>query len=92
MEWIGMENIMDPVKWGWKLEANQLLPIMSTTRVAPENLLKMIHCNCTAACTTSRCSCRKYGLPCTSACGRCQLESCDNPNEVEFDNDIDNDE
>ena len=92
MEWIGMENIMDPVKWGWKLEANQLLPIMSTTRVAPENLLKMIHCNCTAACTTSRCSCRKYGLPCTSSYGKCQLESCDNPNEVEFDNDVDNDE
>ena len=58
---------------------------MSITHASLENIHEMIHCNCKTACTTSGCSCRKYGLPCTSACGKCQLESCDSPNEVEFD-------
>ena len=46
---------------------------------APDILLKMIHCNCTTACTTLRCSCRRYGLPCHTVCGQCQLDECNNP-------------
>ena len=59
MVWIGMESDMDPLKWGWKLESNQMLPIMSTMKVAPENLLKMIHCNCTIGCVKNQCNCRR---------------------------------
>ncbi len=55
---------MDAANWGWRVEENVLVPIMSETNVAPDNLLKMIHCNCTTGCTTLRCSCRRYGLPC----------------------------
>ena len=64
---------------GWKLEKNCLVPIMSEMNAAPDNLLEMIHCNCSAACKTLHCSCKRYGLPCHAVCGLCQLETCDNP-------------
>lgn len=88
MVWIQREHDMDPLNWGWKREQNQYVPIMTEMNAAPENLLKMIHCNCSTACSTPCCSCRRHGLPCTAACGLCQLESCDNLyNQQESDND-----
>ncbi|KAG1669042.1 Tryptophan 5-hydroxylase 2 [Nymphon striatum] len=78
MTWMGMESGIDPLDWGWKLEDNQLVPIMPDMNAAPDALLKMVHCNCTTGCSGPRCSCRKHGLPCTSACGSCQLTHCDN--------------
>ena len=64
---------------GWILQDNRLVPLMSTMNAAPHNLLKIIHCNCPTACKTLRCSCRRYGLPCTTVCGPCQIEECDYP-------------
>ena len=46
-------------------------------------ILKIIHCNCSAGCKSCRCSCSRYGLPCTAACGPCQTENCDNPNNTQ---------
>ncbi|KAG1670130.1 Sodium-dependent multivitamin transporter [Nymphon striatum] len=79
MTWLGLESNLDATDWGWKIEDNQFAPVMTAKNPAPDNLLKIVHCNCTIACTTQRCTCRRYGLPCTSACGQCQLESCENP-------------
>jgi len=79
MVWMGMAQDMDAMSWGWKVEDNQFVPVMSKMNAAPDNLLKVIHCNCSTACRTLRCSCRGYGLPCTAACGPCQLETCENP-------------
>ena len=79
MVWTEQEGDMDVTNWGWKLEENSLIPIMSEMNAAPDILLKMIHCNCTTACTTLRCSCRRYGLPCHTVCGQCQLDECNNP-------------
>ena len=78
MVWMGMEGDLDPLDWGWNLENNQYVPIMTAMNAAPDTLLKMIHCNCTKTCDSPRCSCRKNGLPCTSACGSCQVTICDN--------------
>ena len=79
MVWAGKEEGMDPRNWEWNLQDNRLVPLMSTMNDAPDNLLKSIHCNCSTACKTLRCSCRRYGLPCTTICGPCQIEECDNP-------------
>ncbi|KAG7158010.1 hypothetical protein Hamer_G014891 [Homarus americanus] len=78
MVWTGKESDMNTVDWEWKLEDNQFVPVMTKKTAVPENLLQMVHCNCTTACRT-RCSCRGYGLPCTPACGPCQIENCENP-------------
>ncbi len=79
MVWMGTDEGMDATNWGWDLKGNRLVPLMSRMNAAPDSLLKVIHCNCSTACKTLRCSCRRYGLPCTTVCGLCQLEVCDNP-------------
>lgn len=79
MIWMGKDEGMDAMNWGWNLQDNQFVPVMSRMNAAPDSLLKVIHCNCSNACKTLRCSCRRYGLPCTSACGTCQQDKCDNP-------------
>ena len=52
---------MDPRNWAWNLQDNRLVPVMSTMNAAPDNLLKIIHGNCSTACKTLRCSRRRYG-------------------------------
>ena len=72
---------MDTCEWGWKREGSQFVPTESDMNTAPDSFLKTIHCNCTTACSTPRCSCRQNNLPCTSACGQCQSDVCDNPHD-----------
>jgi hypothetical protein len=69
---------MVPNDWGFKVQGDKLIPIMMDEDHAPEVLLKMIHCNCSAGCNTLRCTFKKHGLDCTSACGSCQEGNCDN--------------
>ena len=83
MVWMGMASEINPTEWGWKQENDQLIPIMTQNNAAPDELLKIIHCNCSGGCKSSRCSCRRYGLLCTAACGPCQTENCDNPNNTQ---------
>ena len=77
---IGKEGDTNTVYWGWKQVEKQFQPVMTNKTAAPEGLLKMIHCNCTTACRTQRCSCscRAHGLPCMPACGPCQVGNCEN--------------
>jgi len=76
-------SIAYPTDWGWKEESRQLIPVMTEKNAAPDELLKVIHCNCLAECKSSRCRCWRYGLPCNAACGPCQTENCDNPNNTQ---------
>ena len=62
MVWAGKDEGMDPKNWGWFLQDNRLVLLMSTMNAAPDNMLKIIHCNCSTAGKTLRCSCRRYGL------------------------------
>ena len=66
MVWMGMANDMNPTE-----ESRQSIPVMTEKNAAPEELLKVVHCNCLAECKSSRCSCQRYGLPCSAACGPC---------------------
>ena len=77
-----MANEMDPTEWGWKPESDELIP-MTDKNAAPDELLKIIHCNCSGKCKSARCSCRRYKLPFTAACGPCQVENCDNRNNAQ---------
>ncbi|KAI3379074.1 hypothetical protein SNEBB_002215 [Seison nebaliae] len=78
MEWMGCSDGMEPSEWGWRVEGEKLVPVMTDKRPAPEVLFRMIHCNCSGGCNTLKCTCRKHGLECTSACGHCQNGNCDN--------------
>ena len=52
-------------------------PIMTDAEPDPQDLLKMIRCNCKESCN-KRCSCRKAGFKCSSSCGECLGVFCDN--------------
>ena len=73
--------------WGWKISGNQAIPVTTDLQVAPESLLKMIRCNCATDCAPARCSCRKHGLDCSPACGRCRRTACTNISAVLGDSD-----
>ena len=64
--------------WGWSLTENGYNPIMTDLSPAPEDLLKVVRCNCTTDCGNARCSCQKHGLKCTLACGQCRGSACSN--------------
>ena len=52
MVWMRMANEMNPTEWGWKQENHQLIQIMTQNNAAPDELLKIIHCNCSAGCNS----------------------------------------
>ena len=89
MLWMGLATDLNPTHWGWKEESNRLVPVMTEKNAAPDELLKVIHCNCSTGCRSSKCSCRRYDLPCILACGICQTENCENINTTPQGIDID---
>ena len=42
------------------------------------NLLKVIRWTCYQGCNSRRCSCRKFGIPCSFACSECRVVNCTN--------------
>lgn len=90
--WLGNKNI-HPTDWGWVMNDGLLNPLKSVDPPAPQELLKMIFCNCKKGCGAS-CGCRKVGLFCNSTCGTCSGDNCQNsppiqPEDVECDSDSD---
>ena len=73
---------LDPREWGSQCKNGQnLSPVTPDREVAPENILKVIRCNCKESenqCGTNYCSCRKNGLPCFVTCGNCHGEESEN--------------
>ena len=73
---------LNPWEWGWHCKnGGKLSPITTDREVAPENILKVIKCNCKESrnqCGTNRCSCRKDGLPCFTTRGKCHGEEYEN--------------
>lgn len=82
-DWIMLQSqSLDPTQYGWKRD-NVYEPIGMQRAIAPEAVLKLIFCNCQfstdeLSCNTARCSCRKSGMKCISACGNCHGLSCAN--------------
>lgn len=84
MNWSLLEDEFNisPVEWCWKKEHNLLVPIMTHIEIASDGLAKVIRCKCKSSaknpCGTKICTCRKYGLPCVSACGDRRGTECNN--------------
>jgi len=77
---------LEPEQWGWQLKEGLLTPIMTDLEIAPDNLFQVIRCKCKSSskrqCGTNLCSCHKHGLLCSAACGECQGQKCENPQNV----------
>ena len=68
-----------PLHWGWKEENGKLTP-----KQADENIAR---CNCKSLknmCFTNQCTCKRYGLKCVPACGKCRGEDCENNEKVTY--------
>ena len=93
MVWMGLNGEMDPLDWGWEVQDQKLLPIMTDEVPAPNTLLQMIHCNCSGGCSSLKCTCKKNGIACSIACGQCQNGHCENMSKATIcDNDEDDHE
>jgi hypothetical protein len=88
--WKSDSDIGNPQDWGWLEKNNEFYPLMCDLPPAPASLLSKVRCNCASGCVTTRCSCRKNGLPCTTACGHCQQAGCENEMDIEKGEDVDN--
>ena len=75
-QWNGID--MKAEEWGWKVCDGKMLPLQTDLKPAPDYLLEAIKCNCKTDCGTRRCTCRKYGLDCSPACGECKGLHCSN--------------
>ena len=61
----------DIANFGWSIAGSTITPTVSTAKVAPQALLDVVSCSCTAegkACSGTRCSCNNAGLSCTDYC------------------------
>ena len=58
---------------------------------APDDLLRIIRCNCKSDCGTMRCTCKKNGIACSIVCGNCKWSGCMNSTTKEDDSDDDAD-
>ena len=65
-------------EWGWQMEELGWSPIKIDMPPAPQELLRVIKCNCNANCSSKLCSCKKHGLKCSMACGNCKGTGCKN--------------
>lgn len=88
--WKGNTSL-EPEEWGWKESDGELLPLKTDLPPAPSKLIELFRCDCKTGCNTMRCTCRKHGLQCTSACGNCKGLDCTN-SPVIIDTEFDDDE
>ena len=72
-----LEKDLDATEWGWKIKDGNYVPVTSKLPVAPENILKIIYCNCKTGCKKNQCSCLKNGILCGPGCLSC-IDNCEN--------------
>ena len=58
----GEDEGMSVADWGWIVNVDQVVPVMTDLSAAPESLVRMIRCNCSLDCASARCTCRKHDL------------------------------
>ena len=60
------------------LDSYRFYPTKTDSPPAPDDLLKVMRCNCSTDCSSARCSCQKRKLKCSLACGQCRGTACIN--------------
>ncbi|KAK1906611.1 Chromosome-associated kinesin KIF4 [Dissostichus eleginoides] len=78
-DWILLQSMsLNPSDYGWTLGVHGYEPVQTLVPMAPEELLQFTSCNCNGDCSNRRCSCKRNGVKCISACGVCKGISCKN--------------
>ena len=87
MEWKGEEAEINPEERGWQVVDNRYLAVYTDLPVAPSELLNIVYFGCKKDCTSRKCKCKKYGMPCTVTCSECRGSSCSNSVEADITDD-----
>ncbi len=83
-QWKGQE--LQP---GWRVCEGGLMPMHTDL---PDELLRIIRCNCQTDCGSMRCTCKKHNVKCSPACGNCRGSGCMNSDNLACDEENDEDE
>ena len=88
--------LLSPRGYGWTMENDEWIPVMTTLSPAPEAIIQLVKCKCAKErCSTNRCQCRKAGLLCMDLCSCSEDDNkCENqPGECDDDDsDIEDEE
>ena len=87
-EWKDCSAEMQPLEWGWKKSEGKLMPVLTDLPPAPDELLKIVRCNCHTDCSSMRCTCKKHNVKCSPACGNCRGLGCTNSDNLEDEDDL----
>ena len=89
-DWLLLRSMANsPVGLGFTLTSDGYEPVARTKPMAPDGLLNLISCNCKKDCSNMRCSCKRNGVKCISACGNCHGTECQNATTKPDDDDTD---
>ena len=89
-QWKGSgEDELQPEQRGWKETERGLMPIHTDQPPAPDELLRVIRCNCQSDCSSMRCTCKKHNAKFSLACGNCRGSGCMNSDFLECNEEID---
>lgn len=98
-------ELSSPQDYGWMMEDNEWLPVVTRLAPAQEAVIHFVKCGCVKQrCETNHCQCRKAGLNCIGLCSYSDngkkfdneehmalVEENDNEDESDVDDDDDND-
>ena len=90
-EWKACGGELQPLEWGWKKSEGKLMPVLTEMPPAPDDLLKIIRCNCHTDCSSMGCTCKKHTVKCSVECGNCRGSVCPNSDRLEEDDETPND-
>lgn len=91
------DNVPNPVlpspnNYGWVMENDEWVPVMTTLEPAPKAIIQLVKCACAKSrCSSNRCQCRKAGLFCTDMCECSEDSDCENQQSNDEDATYDDD-
>ena len=82
---VALQNLPNPLNYGWEMINNTISPIMTDELPAPLALIELSVCGCKTTCNSNRCKCFKNKLNCTDMCKctNCENDGVDNEDEDE---------
>ena len=70
-EWKG--NEFQPEEWEWENSEERVVPVHTDVPPAPDEILRIVICNCHTYCSSKRCTCRKHNVKCSPACSEADM-------------------
>ena len=77
---------------GWESIEGHYVPITSKQPVSPNDMLKLLSCNCKRGCTGGKCACIRSAMTCSNLCNCLHCENTDRGEDLIDFSDSDSDD